>query len=111
MPHFSEGLRLDLSDALSRDPELTSYFFEGATVAVDQPKPLLQNLALPLRQCLQHILSLLLQENDGGHVTRVLRAFILDEISEICLFAFPHGGLQRNRLLRHLEHGADAIDR
>src|SRR3954447_12055658 len=90
MAHFSEGLGLDLSDTLSRDTELTSYFFEGAAVSVDQPKPLLQNLALAFGQCFQDILDLLLQENDRSHVARVLRALILDEISEICLFAFPH---------------------
>src|SRR5689334_6464665 len=96
MAHLPEGFGLDLSDALSRDTELASYFFKGPAVAIDQPEPLLQNLALALRQCFQDVLNLLFQENNRRHVARVLRAFVLDEISEICLFALPDRRLQRN---------------
>src|SRR3954471_11955278 len=106
MAHFPEGFGLDLSDALSRDTELTSYFLESAAITINQSKPLLQDLAFALGQRLEHVFNLLLQENDCRHVARVFRAFIFDEISEICFFAFPHGRLQGNRLLRHLEYRA-----
>src|SRR5438270_3205712 len=62
--HFPQGFRLDLSDALSRDAELASYFFEGAAVTVNEAKPLLEHLPFAIGQGLQDVLDLLLQQDN-----------------------------------------------
>ena len=41
---------------------------------------------------------------------RIFRALVLDEIAEARVVAVADGRLQRDRLLRHLQHGADALD-
>ena len=47
----------------------------------------------------------------AGLVGGILRAFVLDEIAEVGVVAVADGRLQRDRLLRHLQNGADALDR
>ena len=44
MPHLSQRFRFDLSDALSRDTELPSYFLERPAVSIHQAEALFQNL-------------------------------------------------------------------
>src|SRR5579862_1468409 len=110
MAHFAEGLGLDLADAFAGDLELPAYLFERPAVAVHQAKPLLQDLALPLGERLEDVFDLLLQEHDRGHVTRVFRSLILDEIAKAGVIAVTDRRLQGNRLLRHLQNGANPIN-
>ena len=41
----------------------------------------------------------------------IFRAFVLDEIAEIRFLALADRRLKRDRLLRHFQHRAHAIDR
>src|SRR5262249_42794217 len=77
VPHLAQRLRLDLADALARDAELAPHFFQRARIAVDQAKALFENGALALRQRVEHVADLLLQQRVGRHLRRVLRALVL----------------------------------
>src|SRR6266566_9671645 len=107
MPHFAQGFCLDLANTLSSDLELPTHFLECSAISIDQTKPLFQHLPLALCQSLEHVFDFLLQQNNGGHVARVFRAFVLDKVTKISFFAFANGGLEPDRLLRRLEDRAD----
>ena len=111
VPHFAQRLGFDLPDAFAGHLELAADFLKGPAVAVDQSEALLQHLPLAFGECVEHVFDFFLQQHDRGDVPRIFRAFVLDEIAEAGVVAFADRGLQRDRLLRHLQHGADALDR
>ena len=90
---------------------MLAHFFERAGVAVAQAEAQFEHLPLPLGQRAEHIGQLVLQQAVTGHVRRIFGGLVLDKIAEVGVFAVAHGGLERDRLLRHLEHGPDALDR
>ena len=53
--HFSQGLGLDLPDALAGDLELFAHLLEGAGVAVGQAEAQLEHFALALGERGQHV--------------------------------------------------------
>src|SRR5678815_1528674 len=55
MPHFAQGLCLDLSDPLASNLKLPPYFFQRSAVAVDETESLLEDLPLPVRERVQDI--------------------------------------------------------
>ena len=110
MTHLAQGFGFDLTNAFAGDFELAAYFFQRAAVAVHQAEALFEHLPFAFGEGVQDVLDLLFEEHDRGHVGRVLSALVFDEIAEAGVVAVAHGGLQRDGLLRHLEHGADAFD-
>ena len=94
MPHLAQSFRLDLPNAFARDAELPANFFECPAVTVDEAEALLEHLAFALGERLEHVLNLLLEENNRGHVARIFGAFVFDEITEVRLFAFADRRLQ-----------------
>src|SRR5829696_4808616 len=82
VPHLAQSLRFDLPNALAGDLELAADFFERPAVAIDQAEPLLQDLALALRERGQHVANLVLEERDRRDVRRVLGGLIGNEITE-----------------------------
>src|SRR4029077_15219687 len=102
MPHFAQGLCLDLADPLASNLELPPYFFQRSAVAVNEAKSLLEDLPFPVRERFQDILDLFLEQNDRGHIARIFGAPVLDEIAKIGFLALSYRRLQRDRLLCHL---------
>ena len=92
--HLAERFGLDLADALARDAKLPAYFLERAAVAVDQAETLFEHLALSIGQGLENVFDLLLEQRDRGHVARIFRAFVLDEIAEIRFLALADRRLE-----------------
>src|SRR5215510_15588075 len=66
---FRHRLGLDLPDAFARDSVHLTDFVEGARLAVGQPEPQPDDTGLALRERLQYLLKLVLQqrERDGVH--------------------------------------------
>src|SRR5947207_13693778 len=91
MAHFSQRFRFDLANALPRDLKLPAYLLERSAVAIHQAKPLLEHLTLAFSQSLEHILDLLLQQNDSSHIARFFGALVLDKIAKIGFLALAHG--------------------
>src|SRR5215471_9115662 len=111
MPHLTQSFRLDLTDALAGHSELPTDLLERAAVSVDQPEPLLEDLTLALSESFEDVLDLFLEQHNRCHVARILRALVLDKIAKVRLFAFADRRLERDRLLRHFQNRANAIDR
>src|SRR5215469_12428145 len=109
MPHFPEGLGFYLSDAFSGDFELPADFFEGAAVTIYEAKSLFEYLTFAFGQSVQHVTNLLAQQDDSGHIAGILSPFVFDEIAETRILTVTYRRLQRDWLLRHLQHGAHAF--
>ena len=90
MPHFAQGLCLDLADSFPSNLELPPYFFQRSAVAIDETESLLEDLPFPIREGFQDILDLFLEQNDRSHVTRVFGAPVLDEIAKIRFLALAY---------------------
>src|SRR5215211_7100001 len=71
MPHFTQGLCLNLADPLASDLELAAYFFQCSAVAVDKSESLFQDLPFPIGERFQDILDLFLEQHDRSHVARI----------------------------------------
>src|SRR5699024_7089892 len=63
---FSEGLGLDLADALPGDVEFLAHFLQGAGAAVLNAEAELQHLLLPGSQGGEYVHQLLLQQGKAG---------------------------------------------
>src|SRR5438874_10756530 len=102
MPHFAQGLCFNLTNPLPGNLELPAHFLQRAAISIDQPKSLLEHLALAIGEGLKYVLDFFLQQNNGSHVTRVFGSPVLNKVAEISFFALAHWRLKRNWLLRHL---------
>src|SRR5579875_2193039 len=103
MAQLAQGLGLDLPDALACDMELLTHFFKRATASIVQTEAQLQHLALSLRQAIQHILYLLLEQLVAGRVRRRQGGVVLDEVTQVAVLLFAYWRLQANRLLTDLD--------
>ena len=108
--HFAEGLGLDLADAFAGDLELPADLLERAAVAVHESEALFEDLTLALGEGREHVANLVLEQADGRDVRRIFGRAVGDEIAEARVVAVADGRLQRDGLLRHLQHRADAFD-
>src|SRR5262245_57839385 len=110
MPHFAQGLGLNLSNSFSGDSELTPNLFKCAAVSIHKSKSLLEHLSFTFSQRFEDVLDLLLQENNRGHIAWIFGALVFDKVAKIRLLAFSDRRLQRNGLLRHFQNSTDPIN-
>src|SRR6266404_9117707 len=90
MPHFAQGLCVDLADPLPSNLELSAYFFQRSAVAVDEAESLLEDLPFSVGERFQDILDFFLEQNDRSHVARVFGAPVLDEIAKVGFLALAY---------------------
>src|SRR5262249_51818513 len=107
MPQLAERLCLDLADALAGDGEALADFLERVLAAVADAEPHLDHLLLARGERLEHRLGLLLEVQVDHRFGRRHHLAILDEVAEMRIFLFADRRLERDRLLRDLEHLAD----
>ena len=111
MAQFSQGLGLDLADALTGDVELLAHLLQGAGAAVLNAEAQLEHLLLPGSQGAQHVHQLLLEQGEGGGLRRLGGVLVGDEVAQVGVLLLADGGLQAHRLLGnfqnlpHLVHG------
>src|SRR5438270_441421 len=108
---FADRLRLDLADPLSRHLEDSAHFLQRVGVAVSEAVAELDDLALAVRQRLQHVLDLVLEHllRRGRH--RRLGPVVLDEVAEVAVLALADRPIERNRMPANLQDAPRLLDR
>ena len=109
MTELTQGLGLDLTDALSGDIKLLAHFLQSAGASVLNAKAQLQDLFLPGGEGTQHIHQLLLQQGEAGGLGGLGRALIRDEVAQVGVLLLADGGLQGYRLLSDFQNLPDLI--
>src|SRR6185312_416564 len=103
MTQFAQCLRLNLTNTLTRDMELLAHFFERAAAPIIQSEAQLQYLALSLRQTIQHILHLLLEQLMACRICRGQGSVIFNEITQVTIILFANWRFQTHRFLADLD--------
>src|SRR5207237_2638510 len=93
-----ERLRLQLADALARQPQLLADRLEGGRLAVEAEAQLEQP-ALTLRQPPDGRAHRLAAHRLTGRLGRVGRALVGEEVAELAAVVVADGLVQRNRRL------------
>ena len=99
MPQLGQGLRLDLPDALTGDPEGLADLLEGTDPPVVETEPQLHHLALTLGKCGERIAYCRMQHRPGRDVVRNLRAAILDQVGQAEVLFVTDWLLERDGVL------------
>src|SRR4051794_21000593 len=107
MAQLAQRLRFDLANPFARDREALTDFLERVLAAVADAEPHLDHLLLTRRQRLEDRLGLLLQVQVDHRFGRRDHLAILDEVAKMRIFLFADRRLERDRLLRDLQHLAD----
>src|SRR3954470_13271023 len=111
MPQLAKRFRLDLTDALARDVELASHFFERARPAVLEAEAQLEHAPFAEREPLEDALHLLLEQLVRCRVRWRERLVVGDEVAEVAVLFLTDRRLERDRLLRDLDDLADLVRR
>src|SRR6267143_5503379 len=112
MTQLAERLGFDLADSLARDVERGPHLLQGPrTSVVGQSEPQSDHLRLALAQRFQNFVLFVLQHRERGRLRRRDDARVLDEIAEVRIVVLADRTIQRDRLLRRLEHALDLVDR
>ena len=85
-----ESLRFDLSYAFSCDSELTPYFFECMHIATIETETHHDDLLLPWRQEVEHVVEIFFQYCEIRRFLRSEIFIILDEVTERRIFFTSH---------------------
>ena len=109
MSELGEGLALYLAYTLTRDTKLPPNLLERAGMTVLKSKAKLDDLALAIRETIQHLVELLAQHGVTGRLRGSDRHGVLDEVPELGVLLLSDGGLERDRLLANLLDLAHAI--
>src|SRR6266567_6239238 len=109
VPQLRQGLRFDLPDPLTGHAELPADLLQRPEVSVQEAEPELEDLPLPLGQCVQDRVEVLLQEDERSRVDRDDGLGVLDEVAEEGVLLLAHGGLQREGLLGELQDLLDPL--
>src|SRR5580765_8748269 len=111
MAQLSEGLGLDLADALAGDGEVLPDFLEGVLAAVGEPEAEAEHLLLTRRQRVQHLVGLLAQGEADHALDGRADLLVLDEVAEVAVLFLADRRLEGDGLLRDLQHLADLVHR
>src|SRR3712207_1199207 len=87
-----EGLHLDLAHPLAGNVELAAYLLEGAGPVVLHSEAELDDLSLPLRQLVQGLPEVQLQERLGDSLRGCHGGSLLHKIAPRAWVLFPHRG-------------------
>src|SRR5438552_1032109 len=109
VPQLAQRLRLDLTDALACDVELTAHLFERAGAPVLETETQLQHAPLPAGESLEDRLDLLLEELVRRGIARRQGLVVGDEVPEVRILFLADRRLERDRLLRDLHDLAHLV--
>src|SRR6266852_1570152 len=104
MAQLVKRLDLDLANALAGDPKPLADLFERALAAVADAEPHLDDLFFARRERPQDRLGLLLEIYVDHRFGRRNDLAILDEVAKMRISLCADRRLERDRLLRDLEH-------
>src|ERR1700682_1463990 len=111
MAQLAQRFRLDLTDALAGDRKRAAPFPKSVLGAILQAKAHLDYFFFARRQRLQQGRRLFLKTDADGGVRRRYGRFILDKFTQVRIFLFADGSLQRDGLLRNLPGLAHLVGR
>ena len=94
MPQFAEGLGLNLADALSGNAKLPAHLFKGAAPAILQAEAELKHTPFPVRQRMENVANLLLEQLEGCGVGGGWGALVFNEVSEVAVLLLANGSLE-----------------
>ena len=103
MSELPERLGLDLTYALTSDPEVPSYLFQRPASTVFESETKLKHPCLAVAEGKEHIVHLLFEKLVRRRLGGCEGAAVLDEIAQVAVLFFADGGLQRDGLLGDLE--------
>src|SRR5262245_20047253 len=95
---LAHRLRLDLPHPLARHLEDPTHLLQRVRVAVAQPVTQLDDLALAVRQRLEHLVDLVFQHLLRRRLHRRLRRVVLDELAEEAVLALADRAVQADRM-------------
>src|SRR5262245_34048645 len=104
MAQLAERLRLDLADALAGDGEVLPHLLERVLAAVGQPEAEAEDLFLARRQGVQDLVGLLAQRETDHALDGRAHLLVLDEVAEVAVLLLADRRLERDGLLRDLQH-------
>ena len=104
MAELTQGLGLNLADALARDVELLADLFQRSGLAVVQAIAQAEHLGLARRQRIQYVHKLLLEQRYGNRLRRRGRVVIGYKVAEVAVVLLADGCFQRDMLLRDFDN-------
>jgi hypothetical protein len=107
---LAQRLGFDLADALAGDLEALADLFQRVLAAVLEAEAHLDDALFSRGQCAQHLRRVLLQVDRDHRVGGRDRHAVFDEVAKVRVFLFADGRLQRDGLLRDLQHLAHLRD-
>src|SRR5207247_2573468 len=110
MTELAQRLRLDLADALARDPEARPDLLERVVSALPDAKAQPQHLLLARRERGQHLPRLILEVHGHHRVGGRERGHVLDEVADDGVLLLADRRLERDRLLVDLHDPAHLVD-
>src|SRR5262245_29291077 len=110
MLQLAHRLRLDLANALARHLEDAAHLFQRVRVTVAQAVTQLDDLALAIRQGLEHLIDLVLEHLLRGRLHRRFGGVVFDEIAEIAVLALADGTIETDRRPAALEDATRLLD-
>src|SRR5690606_33338055 len=106
-----EGFGFDLSDALTRDFEVLSDFFEGVIVFLADAEAHAKHLFFSRSKSLEHFASLVTQVQADDRLRGVHGVLVFDEVAQVAIVFLTNRSLKADRLLGDLEYLPDFIER
>src|SRR5947199_8146369 len=88
MPQLAERLSFDLADALARDHELASNFFECSASPILEAKAEFKHLTLARREAIEDIHHLLFEQLMRCGVRGSKCCLVFQEVAEVALVIF-----------------------
>jgi hypothetical protein len=92
MPHFAQRFGFNLPDAFPGDPELFAHLFQGAGIAIANPKSEFQNFSFAFVQAGKHIGQLVFEQSKAGDIDRAFRVLVFNKIADVGFFTITDWG-------------------
>src|ERR1044071_1100246 len=104
MPQFAQRLGFYLSNAFTGDGEGLAHFFQSVLGAVFKAEAHLDDFFFTRGERAQHLRGLVLEVDVDDGLGGRDHGAVLNEVAQVRIFFFADGRLQRDGLLRDLEH-------
>src|SRR5208282_659529 len=101
---LAQRLGFNLANALACDLEALAHFFECVLRTIFETEAHLDDALFARRESAQDLRGVFLQVHADHGFGRRYGLAVFDEVTEVRVFFFANRRLQRNRLLRNLQH-------
>src|SRR2546422_8282890 len=109
VPELAQRLGLDLPDPLAGDREVLPDFFQRVLATVGEAEPEPQHLLLARREGVEDLVRLLPEREADDRLDGRDDLLVLDEVAQVAVLLLADRRLQRDGLLRDLQHLAHLV--